>query len=258
MRVRIRREAIRSAETERQARRRGLAARLCLAAATLGLLVLCSSAQAVEVPLLTGATGPTGPAGPAGPQGERGPTGPAGGGGSGSGRETSAGTLESKKQETGGWLVSISASSGAQQVQAGAVLSFPIPLSTNAKYTVTYRNAEQSLAPEAPCFGSVDEPNAVEGNLCVYRGGASFGSLESEDKNVTNGKGANPAPFFEDFFGEEIPNKTATSGEANQGDLGIDLVFRTLQFNAAGGAPATLTSAAYTAAHGSWAIRTKE
>ena len=43
-------------------------------------------------------------------------------------------------------------------------LTFPIPLKQNAKYKVQYRNGEESLAPTAPCLGSVNEPNAVEGN----------------------------------------------------------------------------------------------
>jgi len=208
-----------------------------------------------------GATGATGPAGgEKGATGERGPTGPAGAGsgGSGSGRETSAGTLASGAQETGRWSAWISAAPAAPQVQAEAALSFPIPLNRNAKYRVNYRNGEQSLEPTAPCLGDANEPVAVAGNLCVYRGIASAGTLETEDKNVTNGKAPNASPFFRDANGEEIPNLGTTSGEDNQGDIGIDLVFRTNQFNAAGGEPAALTTKSYMAAQGSWAIRTTE
>jgi hypothetical protein len=206
----------------------------------------------------TGATGPTGPEGKTGATGPTGPPGSGGTGGTGSAEATSFGALEKGKQETGGWAVWISAASGAPQVQAAAVLSFPIPLKKNAKYKVTYRNAEEALAPAAPCLGSVNEPNAEAGNLCVYRGG-NFGSLESEDKNVTNGKGANAKPFFEEFVGnEQYTSGSETSGEGNSGDLGIDLVWRTLQFTKEGGEVATLSATSYTAAHGSWAIRTKE
>jgi hypothetical protein len=74
---------------------------------------------------------------------------------------------------------------------------------------------------------------------------------------VTNGKGANPPPFFEDANGEEIPDHGETSGEGNQGDIGIDVVFRTLQFNAAGGPPAVVAATSYMTAHGSWAVRAK-
>jgi hypothetical protein len=259
MRVRKRREDIRSAEAGRQARRRGLAARLCLAAATLGLLLLSSSAQAVEVPRLTGATGPTGPAGPTGPQGERGPTGPAGGGtgGSGSGRETSAGTLASGAAETGLWSATIVAVKGFPQVQADAVISFPIKLEKSEELegvNINYRNGEQALSPTKPCLGSVNEPVAEKANLCAYRGIAGIGSEEKEDKGV-GGKppGTSTAPAgFEDAFGQ-----TLTKIEGAKGQDGVDIVFRTNQFNTAGGEPATLTENAYMVAKGSWTVTAK-
>jgi hypothetical protein len=249
--VRKRSEDIRSTEAAPQARRRGLAARLCLAATTLGLLVLCSSAQALEVPLLTGATGPTGPAGPTGAEGKAGPTGPTGTGGGGSGRETSEGTLASGKSETGAWAASIDAPSGAPQAQADGVISFPIPLQKSeelAGLKIVYRNAEQVLKPTAPCLGSTDEPVVEKGNLCVYRGGAGVGSQETIDKGVESKN-----PGFESIFGEKL-----TEIEASKGRLGLDIVFRTKQFNTTpGGAPATLTENAYMVAHGSWAVTEK-
>ena len=242
-------EAFRSTEAARQARRRGLAARLCLAATTLGLLVLSSSAQALEVPLLTGATGPTGPTGP---QGEKGATGPAGGGtgGSGSGRETSEGTLASGASETGLWSATIVAVKGFPQVQADAVISFPIKLAEQEEGPVfTYRNAEEALKPEAPCVGAVDEPIAEKDHLCVYRGGAGNGSKENEDKNVTD----KPSEvFFENAFGERIAKQEGVSGQD-----GANLIFRTKQFNSAGGAPAEVTETSYLVAKGSWSVTAK-
>src|SRR5438876_6082470 len=77
--------AVRSMEVARQARGRRLPTRLCVAVTTLALLGACSTAQATEIPLLTGATGPTGPEGTAGPAGPTGPTGPPGTGGAGTG-----------------------------------------------------------------------------------------------------------------------------------------------------------------------------
>ena len=225
---------------------------VCLAAAALGLLLFCSSAQAAEIPLLTGATGPTGPTGPEGKTGPTGPTGAGGSGGSGggSGRETSEGTLASGSSETGGWAASISAPSGAQQVQDEGVVSLPIKLKeyeAGEGITLKYRNAEEALKPEKPCLGSVEEPIAEKGFLCAYRGGAGNGSKENEDLNVTKKE---PEVFFQTFFGEKI-----TEIENVHGNLGVDIVFRTVQFNATGtGPPATLTANSYMAAHGSWAV----
>jgi len=205
----------------------------------------------------TGATGATGPSGSRGEKGESGATGPTGQRGENAQGIGSFGHLSPKAQEEGGWSVSISAAAGQPQVEEQAAISFPIPLKVNAKYKVTYRNGEQALSPTAPCLGSVNEPNAVEGNLCVYRGIESAGSLEKQDKNVTNGAGANKPPVFLDANGEEIASGGETSGEANSGDIAIDLVFRTLEFGT-GEEVKTLAKPAYLSAHGSWAIRTKE
>jgi hypothetical protein len=105
-----------------------------------------------------------------------------------------------------------------------------------------YRTAAESTKPEAPCLGSVNEPVAEPGNLCVYRGGVGFGSRESEDKN---------AKFvqFEDFLGETIKE----TGEANSGDLGVLIIFRTNEFATEGARLALAKEATLTAA-GSWAV----
>jgi len=184
-----------------------------------------------------------------------GPTGPEGKGGTGgtggSGEATSVGKLESGKSETGGWSAWISAATGAPQVQADAVISFPIKLVEQEEGPVfTYRNAEEALKPEAPCLGETNEPIAEKGFLCVYRGGAGNGSKENEDKNVTNKK---TEVFFESFFGEKIAKQEGVGGQD-----GVNLVFRTKDFNATGtGEPATLTKTAYMVAQGSWAVTAK-
>ena len=84
----------------------------------------------------------------------------------------------------------------------------------------------------------------------MYRGGAGNGSKENEDKNVTNKK---TEVFFESFFGEKIAKQEGVGGQD-----GVNLVFRTKDFNATGtGEPATLTKTAYMVAKGSWAVTAK-
>jgi hypothetical protein len=155
------------------------------------------------------------------------------------------GRLSSKKSESGGWSATISVPSGGPQTQADGVVSFPIPLARGEKVKFTYRNEREALEPRAPCVGSVNEPVAEPGNLCVYRGGAGFGSKENEDRN---------AKFvqFEDFFGETITE----TGEGNSGDLGVLIIFRTNEFAAEGG-HLTLAKEAHLTAAGSWAVTAK-
>jgi hypothetical protein len=153
--------------------------------------------------------------------------------------------LSSRKSESGGWSATISVPAGGPQTQADGVVSFPTPLARGEKVKFTYRNEREALEPKAPCLGSVNEPVAEPGNLCVYRGGAGSGSKENEDKN---------AKFvqFEDFFGETIKE----TGEANSGDLGVLIVFRTNEF-ATEGPHLTLAKEAQLTAAGSWAVTAK-
>jgi hypothetical protein len=155
------------------------------------------------------------------------------------------GRLSSKRSESGGWSATISVPSGGPQTQADGVVSFPIPLAKGEKVKFTYRTEREALEPKAPCLGSVNEPVAEPGNLCVYRGGAGLGSKENEDRN---------AKFvqFEDFFGETI-NET---GEGNSGDLGVLIVFRTNEF-ATEGPRLALAKEAHLTAAGSWAVTAK-
>ncbi len=259
------REDIRSTEAARQARRRGLAARLCVAATTLGLLILCSSAQALEVPLLTGATGPTGPAGPAGPagpEGKQGPTGPEGTGGTGTGNgeatnfgkytNGSTGGLASGKQESGMWAAWIHVPAGGEQAEAEGVASFPIPLKFHEKVALNYRNEVEALEAKAPCLGTVEEPIIQPtGNFCAYRAGKGVGSKEkgsgvgNVDKNVTS------TPFFQSAAAEKITE----TGEGGAGDIGVYIVFRTKEFSPT--EPVTLAEEANMNAKGSWAVAAK-
>jgi hypothetical protein len=208
---------IRSPVAPQGARGRNLAARLSLGTTALALAI-CASAQASEVPVLEG-----------------------------HGRETAAGTLASKAQETGAWSASLSGAAGGPQAQASGVVSYPIPVKKGEAVKFTYRNEKQALTPELPCVGNVNEPFAEPGNLCVYRGGASYGAREIEDKNAKEVQ-------FQDLVGESVTE----TGEGNSGSEGVDVIFRTNQFNATGsGPPATLTESAYLYAQGSWALRAK-
>jgi hypothetical protein len=245
--MRKRREAIRSTEAVRQARRRGSAARLCLAASTFGLLVLCN------VPAVGAETvGPTGPTGPAGAKGATGPTGPAGGGTGGGGAATSVGTLASKAQESGGWTATISVPKGGRQAQVQGVISFPIPLKKEENVKLNYRTEAESLGAIAPCDGSVNEPTVEPGNLCTYRGGAGLGSKETGSGPIdTNAK----FKRFEDFFGEVI-EETGFAAPAS-GVLGVDMVFRTNEFKEEGTVITSLAKEASLNAKGSWAVTAK-
>jgi hypothetical protein len=109
------------------------------------------------------------------------------------------------------------------------------------------------------------------GNFCAYRG-AGFGSKETGnlvgniDTNVqgltgcgstkapTTCTGTELAPKFESASGNVMAEHT---GEGNDGDIGLRLVFRTTEFNQeipvalAAGQEATMNAA------GSWAVAAK-
>jgi hypothetical protein len=211
----------------------------------------------------TGATGPTGAAGSNGANGMNGSNGANGSnGGSGTGSNgggpaTAFGELASGASETGGWAVTITGVTGDPQVQADGVISFPIPVHKAPELEglpITYRNGTESGTPKTPCLGSPNEPVAEKGHLCVYRGVGGIGSEETQDKGV-GGKATPTAPtvpFFEDFTGTKL-----TEINEGHGRLGVDIVFRTNQFEATSPALATLTETAYMVAKGSWAVTEK-
>jgi collagen triple helix repeat protein len=107
-----------------------------------------------------GATGPQGPAGPAGPQGPVGPKGPAGTNGTTGFTET----LPSGKTETGSWTDQIPSGSEAFGF---ASISFAIPLASALEQSQVFFISEGAAAPEQ-CPGTVTNPAAKPGNLCVY------------------------------------------------------------------------------------------
>jgi hypothetical protein len=121
----------------------------------------------------TGASGPAGSPGLTGPAGAKGDTGTAGGNGSpGSpgkegkeGKEgspwTAGGTLPSGKSETGAIAWGPPATG---QTETFIPVSFNIPLEEGV--AVHFLEPEES---SAECPGTQEEPEAVAGNLCVYK-----------------------------------------------------------------------------------------
>jgi hypothetical protein len=111
-----------------------------------------------------GAAGATGPGGPQGPQGPKGETGAKGENGK-NGTNGTTGfteTLPSEKTEKGDWSVSGIASSEFQFMVAS--VSFVIPLA-KAPTPILVRKG----APTPPhCTGSLSEPGAEPGFLCVF------------------------------------------------------------------------------------------
>lgn len=198
----------------------------------------------------TGGTGPTGATGATGATGtgEKGITGPTGSGGTGGAgvtREEIASegrhVLAHGESETGGWSANIAVPAGGPQETAEGVISYPIPLPEAEHLPATYRDQVQALMPEPPCEGSPNEPVAVAGNLCVYRGGGARDN-EAQDAN---------AKFvtFEDSLGEE--------GEAEHpesGTIATFVVFSTNEGTFNGKNTITIKKEAHLTAKGSWSM----
>jgi hypothetical protein len=157
----------------------------------------------------TGATGATGPGGPAGAkgengapgaagatgqQGERGPQGEPGEGIEGKqGKEGKQGaihpgeTLPEGATETGTWTSKV-----FENVATGSspeAISFPIQLAEGLTsehvFYVTVGEQEAKSGP-VECAGSVEEPEATAGNLCVYEGFSRVeGAAEPGDFHAT-------------------------------------------------------------------------
>jgi hypothetical protein len=107
-----------------------------------------------------GAAGPAGPQGPTGPKGATGAPGPEGQQGK-QGEEGSpwsaGGTLPSKQSLSGHWAAGL----GSGLLLTG--ISFGLPLKSDPTAVLVPSGAE-----EEGCPGSVEEPTADPGTLCVY------------------------------------------------------------------------------------------
>ncbi len=113
-----------------------------------------------------GAAGPTGPTGTAGAKGATGAAGATGATGFSGFTET----LPAGKTETGVWATGPSAVQSGDEVFVP--LSFPIPLA-QASSKAFYLKEEEVAHEEGPgfeagCTGTVENPTAPEGTLCVY------------------------------------------------------------------------------------------
>jgi hypothetical protein len=197
----------------------------------------------------TGATGPAGVNGANGTNGEKGATGAAGTEKNGvaceKGTPVATCTLASGYQETGTWSVNISAATGDPQVQASAAISFPVRLKKGDTVKGVYRTVTEVEKPAAPCAGSPLEPFAEKGHLCVYRGFAFKGGLESQDRN---------AAFFE--LADSNGENEALTGKVEP--LGSLVVFRSVNNSPifaeeVGEGPSKITELSYLSAAGAWA-----
>jgi hypothetical protein len=180
----------------------------------------------------TGKTGPQGPAGPAGPQGPAGAPGPKGDTGApGSngapgapgakgatgptgptGPEGEAGepgvlhpgeTLPSEATETGAWRF-LSNGESSQYVP----ISFPIPLSVAGAEGITPISVKDGVLTDPECPGTVMDPQAEPGVLCIYVApaaagtGGMFGLPAIVYEPDFEGEGAGPSGAF--LFYEEV------------------------------------------------------
>jgi hypothetical protein len=144
-----------------------------------------------------GGVGPTGPQGPAGPKGSTGAAGPPGPTGPEGSPWTAGGTLPAGKTETGVWAGSFQ--NVPENSQVMIPISFPIPLASASEKAFYFNVTETELeefgkdettnkscvvgAPECietGCSGTVENPTAAPGLLCVYTsegGGEGFNFL---------------------------------------------------------------------------------
>jgi hypothetical protein len=138
-----------------------------------------------------GAAGPAGPTGPAGAAGAKGETGASGAQGV-EGKEGKAGTngtpgtngkpgspwaaggtLPPGSTETGAWNIISGSANYCCEDQSLTTISFPIPLAAplgkSEAIVVTVEEQEGKKTPPAACTGTVENPTAEAGHLCVYQ-----------------------------------------------------------------------------------------
>ncbi len=130
-----------------------------------------------------GTPGKKGSEGEPGEPGPQGTTGPAGTNGKEGSPWTAGGVLPSGSTETGAWLLYKNV--GAAEEIAFAPISFPIPLATKGSAGVEPHfvgitegegeaNENKALFEEIDgkklCKGTVDDPGAGAGNLCIFAG----------------------------------------------------------------------------------------
>ena len=111
----------------------------------------------------TGGAGPQGEKGATGTQGEKGEVGEAGPKGEPGSPWAVGGKLPTGKTETGTWSAGPFEAEGRQLVS----ISFPIPLAfAFPEEQIHLLSVGEGETPECP--GTVNEPKAASGNLCIY------------------------------------------------------------------------------------------
>jgi hypothetical protein len=93
---------------------------------------------------------------------------------------TAGGTLPSEATETG--IFTMKLNGGAEEYLP---ISFPIPLSEEAAEDTAVHHWVEGGIQDAQCTGTVLNPTAAAGSLCVYIGVAGEGSLKSSSANPT-------------------------------------------------------------------------
>jgi len=128
-----------------------------------------------------GATGPAGVTGASGPTGAAGPSGPA--------LEAS---LQVGRSETGVWAVD-SPSLEVPPLYSAAIISFPIPLAESPELANVHYVEPGHSTPPGCEGGSVGDPKAAAGNLCIYVGLERLGNHAVFDGIISpqGGEGAN-------------------------------------------------------------------
>jgi hypothetical protein len=110
-----------------------------------------------------GATGPTGPEGAQGPQGPQGPKGDTGATGQTGPPGPVAESLPSGKTLRGTYAVETT----GKTTETAVSYAFPLASAPTAHYIA------KTSTPPSECPGSVTDPQAAAGNLCVYEGDRS-------------------------------------------------------------------------------------
>ncbi|HEY5195343.1 MAG TPA: hypothetical protein VIJ39_15920 [Solirubrobacteraceae bacterium] len=120
-----------------------------------------------------GPQGETGAVGPKGETGAAGPAGPAGKNGTGGGFGK---TLPSGETETGTWTSQRFREEGVGFSPISFSIPLASPLGSSEVHIVTLeeQKKENGAQPPTECLGTVDEPKASKGTLCVYEGEADI------------------------------------------------------------------------------------
>jgi collagen triple helix repeat protein len=135
----------------------------------------------------TGLAGATGTAGVNGTNGVDGKAGKEGKEGEEGSPWTAGGTLPSGKSETGAWA---SQQFKAAEGNSTSTISFSIPLAAalgkEGVHYVTSVEVEHGGPEVKDCPGTVEDPQADVGNLCLYQGGTNEAEEPGEEIKVTS------------------------------------------------------------------------